>query len=66
MNEEPTREEMIAALRANPMRMLNRFTCEACGYLWQQPAATGNCPKCHSHQTRLRTEDSQPCMLQRS
>lgn len=67
MNKEPTPEEIAAMLRVNPMRMLNRLTCEACGYQWQQPAPSGKCPTCHSSRTILRTEEfNAVCMVPRA
>jgi hypothetical protein len=61
---EPTAVEIKEALRINPMRMLNRFECGACGYYWQQPASSGTCPKCHVPDAKL--YQSIPCMLPRA
>jgi rubrerythrin len=60
----PLTPEMREAVRANPMRMLNRFVCRACDYAWQQPARFGTCPKCHAPNA-LRVE-SLPCMAVRA
>lgn len=47
MNEEPTPEVLAHLLKVQPMRQLSSLLCAGCGYEWVQPAATGNCPKCH-------------------
>ncbi len=35
----------------NPMRVLTSMSCVDCGQQWTQPAASGNCPICHSPRT---------------
>jgi rubrerythrin len=60
MADEPTPEQIAAALRASPMRMMNRLVCGECGHQWQQPSATGACPRCHSEKTEV--YDALPCM----
>ena len=60
---EPTPEEIAAAVKANPMRMMCSLRCNDCGYAWRQPNQMGLCPECHSHCTFC--YDKQPNMLPR-
>jgi len=64
MTPEPTFDQVVEAVKVNPMRMLNRFACRACGYAWQQPAEIGTCPRCHEPDAERYA--SIACMLPRT
>jgi Zn finger protein HypA/HybF involved in hydrogenase expression len=61
MSDDPTPDELAAMLKTTPMRMLCRLWCAECKLRWQQPASRGNCPRCHSPNTRLLESESQVC-----
>jgi hypothetical protein len=61
---EPTSDDVAAALKANPMRMMCSLRCLSCGYDWRQPAAMGHCPICHGE--NIEKYDQQPNMLPRA
>jgi len=61
---EPTPDEIAAAVKANPMRMMHSLRCNRCGHEWRQPSQTGLCPQCYSDMTRC--YDKQPNMLPRA
>lgn len=56
-------EVQLAAVKQNPMRLLVRKRCTVCEHRWQQPAATGKCPNCHSD--RVEVLHALPMMAQR-
>lgn len=56
------RDTQVAAIEANPMRLLVRSVCRACSYQWQAPAL-GKCPHCGSCWTQ--SLDAVPCMAAR-
>lgn len=51
--DEPPKNSMVFMTR------LISMACSACGHDWQQPAAKGRCPRCHSESTQ--TTEARVC-----
>jgi len=64
MIDEPTPEQVAAAIKANPMRLMCYLRCHECGTNWRQPKDSGACPQCHS--TRTECYLQQPMMAKRA
>lgn len=47
-NDDPTPETLAHLVEVQPMRRLVSLVCSRCTYEWIQPAAFGNCPRCHA------------------
>jgi rubrerythrin len=59
----PSTDLPMETAATDPMRVMNRLRCDECGHDWQQPAAAGLCPRCHS--TDVRCEERRVCVNKR-
>lgn len=39
--------ELVAIAEADPIRVMQHRICRDCRHEWDQPSATGACPRCH-------------------